>query len=120
MAARALLRLQPRPDAVFCASDVLAYALLDVARHEFNLSIPRSLMVIGVDDAPPSAWQGYALSTMRQDVPHLVAQTVDLLVERIAVAGARARAITVAMTPVLRDTTPPLAAGALARALAPD
>ena len=120
VAARALLRLKPRPDAVFCASDVLAYALLDVARHEFNLSIPRSLMVKGVDDAPPSAWQGYALSTMRQDVPHLVAQTVDLLVERIAVAGARARAITVAMTPVLRDTTPPLAAGALARALAPD
>ena len=90
-AARTLLRLKPHPDAVFCASDVLAYALLDVARHEFGLSIPRSLMVIGVDDAPPSAWQGYALSTMRQDVPNLVAQTVDLLIERIANAGARAR-----------------------------
>lgn len=119
-AARTLLRLKPHPDAVFCASDVLAYALLDVARHEFGLSIPRSLMVIGVDDAPPSAWQGYALSTMRQDVPNLVAQTVDLLIERIANAGARARAVTVAMTPVLRDTTPPLDAAALARAIAPD
>ena len=75
-------------------------------------------MVIGVDDAPPSAWQGYALSTMRQDVPNLVAQTVDLLIERIANAGARA--VTVAMTPVLRDTTPPLDAAALARAIAPD
>ena len=77
-------------------------------------------MVIGVDDAPPSAWQGYALSTMRQDVPNLVAQTVDLLVERIANAGARARAITVAMTPVLRNTTPQLKADAVAHAIALD
>ena len=115
-AARTLLRLKPRPDAVFCGSDVLAYALLDVARHEFGLSVPQGLMVIGVDDAPPSAWQGYSLSTMRQDVPNLVAQTVDLLVERIANAGARARAITVAMTPVLRNTTPHLDPASLARA----
>ena len=77
-------------------------------------------MVIGVDDAPPSAWLGYALSTMRQDVPKLVAQTVDLLVERIANVGARARAITVAMAPVLRNTTTPLKADALAHAIALD
>ena len=120
VAARALLRLKPRPDAVFCASDVLAYALTDVARHERGLSIPRDLMVIGVDDAPPSAWQGYGLSTMRQDVPSLVTQTVDLLVERIRAPGARARTVSVPMTPVLRATTPPLDAAAVERAMAPD
>ena len=119
-AAAALLRLKPRPDAVFCASDVLAYALVDVARHEYGLAIPRDLMVIGVDDAPPSAWQGYGLSTMRQDVPTLVTQTVDLLVERIRAPHSRARAVTVPMSPVLRATTPPLAAAAIARAMAPD
>jgi len=115
-AARALLRLTPRPDAVFCASDVLAYALIDVARLEFGLRIPRDLMVVGVDDAPPSAWRGYDLSTMRQDVGSLVAQTIDLLVERIHSPAARARAVTVPMRAVLRSTTPALTADALLRA----
>ena len=119
-AAHALLRLRPRPDAVFCASDVLAYALVDVARHECGLAIPHDLMVIGVDDAPPSAWRGYGLSTMRQDVPSLVTQTVDLLVERIRAPGSRARTVTVPMTPVLRATTPPLGAAAVLRAMAAD
>ncbi len=119
IAARALLGRRPRPDAVFCASDVLAYALLDVARHEFGLTLPRDLMVMGVDDAPPSAWQGYALSTLRQDVPALVAQTIDLLVARVAMPHARSRAVAVPMAPVLRATTRPLSAAALARATAP-
>ncbi len=119
IAARTLLRGKPRPDAVFCASDVLAYALVDVARHEEGLAIPRELMVMGVDDAPPSAWQGYALSTMRQDVAGLVTQTIDLLVERMAAPHTRARAVTVSMAPVLRATTRPLKAAALAHAVAP-
>ncbi len=119
VAARQLLRGKPRPDAVFCASDVLAYALMDVARVECGLALPGDLMVMGVDDAPPSAWQGYALSTMRQNVPALVAQTIDLLVERIANPDSRAKAVTVSMAPVLRGTTRPLSAAALARAVVP-
>lgn len=119
IAARLLLRGKPRPDAVFCASDMLAYALMDFARVELGLALPADLMVMGVDDAPPSAWQGYALSTMRQNVPALVAQTIDLLVERIATPSARTRAVTVSMAPVLRGTTRPLSAAARARAIAP-
>lgn len=119
-AARALLARARRPDAVFCASDMLAYALVDVARHEFGLAVPGDLMVIGVDDAPPSGWRAYSLSTMRQDVPGLVDHAIDLLVRRIADPGARAAAVTVPMQPVLRATTPALDPAALARALASD
>ena len=117
VAARKILGAARRPDAVFGGSDVLAYALLDVARYEFGLRLPQDLALIGVDDAPPSAWQGYALTTLRQDVPHLVAATADLLVRRIGKSAMRAVTVRVPMLPVLRATTPTLAPEAVAQAL---
>ena len=41
-----------RPDAIFCASDYMAFAALGVARREFGLRIPEDLSVVGFDDVP--------------------------------------------------------------------
>lgn len=67
-AAHALLA-GPRPDGVFCVTDLIACGFIDAARGDFGLSIPRDLCVLGFDDIEQSGWDGYALSTFRQPLP---------------------------------------------------
>jgi len=78
-AARRLLRGSARPDAVFCANDEMALGVLDCARGEFGLSVPGELGVIGFDDIAQAALEGYALTTIRQDVSGLAAAAVAAL-----------------------------------------
>ena len=44
-----LLKLDPRPDAIFCANDLMALGCYD-ALHEAGLRIPEDMAVIGFDD----------------------------------------------------------------------
>lgn len=81
-AAEALLGLAQLPNSVFCASDVLAFGLLDRLRTD-GVRIPDDLSVIGFDDIPMSSWGAYNLSTMRQRRKRMVKQTVDTLLARI-------------------------------------
>lgn len=60
-----LLKLKDCPSAVFAASDVMAFELIDVARAN-NLSIPDDLSVIGFDDNPLSVNSSVRLSTVSQ------------------------------------------------------
>ncbi|HEX7387298.1 MAG TPA: LacI family DNA-binding transcriptional regulator [Castellaniella sp.] len=48
-ALRALLTTQPRPTAVFCASDVLAFGVLIECSHQ-GIDVPKHLSVIGFDN----------------------------------------------------------------------
>lgn len=79
MAARRMLNAPQRPDAIFVANDHMAFAVMDVARFELGLSIPDDLSVVGFDDVPISAWPAYNLTTVRQDVEAMVAETVRIL-----------------------------------------
>lgn len=81
--ARELLGQPDRPDAVFCANDLLAMALMDVARDEFGLTLPDDLSVIGFDDVDLAAAASYRLSTIRQPLEAMVSETVDILSQRI-------------------------------------
>lgn len=78
-AARHLLRDPDRPDAIFCAADIMALGALDVARHELGLDVPGQLSVVGFDDIPPAAWPAYALTTVRQPLDQMVDDAIDLL-----------------------------------------
>lgn len=80
-AARDLLQRRARPDAIFCANDEMALGVLDAARMEFGLRVPEELSVAGFDDIAPAALEGYALTTMRQDVEGLAAAAVAALDE---------------------------------------
>lgn len=82
-AGRALFSLPPIdwPDAVFCVNDLMAFGMMDCARQQ-GLSIPDDLAVIGFDDIPAAGWDGYALTTFRQDPVAMAAQALALLARR--------------------------------------
>lgn len=71
------------PDAVFCASDVMALGVLHAARHEFGLKVPGDFSLIGFDDIPSAAWPGHQLTSIRQPVRRMVREAVDILIERM-------------------------------------
>lgn len=83
-AARELLSLPERPDAIFVANDHMAVAVMDVARHEFGLSIPEDLSIVGYDDVGPARWPSYAITSVTQPIRPMVEATVDILMEQIA------------------------------------
>lgn len=77
-AASALFAAAPLPDALFCENDIMALAAVDAAR-ERGLRIPEDIAVIGFDDIPMASWQSYRLTTVRQPIRRMVAQTLDLI-----------------------------------------
>jgi DNA-binding LacI/PurR family transcriptional regulator len=78
-AARSLLSDTDRPDAIFCAADIIAMGVMDIARYEFGLQIPNDLAVVGFDDIPVAGWSPYNLTTVRQPVDAMIAVTLELL-----------------------------------------
>lgn len=75
-------RAQP-PDAVFVCNDHMAFAVMDVLRFELGLKVPQDVAVVGFDDVPPAAWPAYNLTTFRQRINRMVAETVTTLMDRI-------------------------------------
>ena len=80
---RTLFAEPSKPQAIFCATDNLAMAVMDVARLEFNLRIPEDLQVIGFDDIPQTQWLNYQLSTFKQDFKRLARESVKIVVNQI-------------------------------------
>lgn len=78
-AARQMLSSEGCPDAIFCASDITAFGVLDVARHEFGRSVPDDLSVVGFDDVNLAAASSYNLTTISQPVEAMVTETIDIL-----------------------------------------
>ncbi len=58
-----LMRIRPRPDAVFCANDLMAIGALDAAR-ELGLSIPADVALVGFDDIDAAALVSPSLTTV--------------------------------------------------------
>lgn len=81
---RRLMADTPRPTAIFCATDNLAMAVMDVARIEFSLKIPEDLQVIGFDNIPQTEWLSYQITTFAQDFRRLARESVKIIVEQIA------------------------------------
>ncbi len=82
-AAARLFAMADRPDAVFCASDVMALGVLHAARHEHGLDAPGDFSLIGFDDIPSAAWPGHRLTSIRQPVRRMIAEAVDILIRQI-------------------------------------
>lgn len=90
VAARELLASEDRVDAIFCATDYMAFAVLDVAKREFGLRIPEDLSVVGFDDVPEAAHAGYDLTTYSQPARVLVEEAVKIIDLMIEDPGKRA------------------------------
>ena len=68
--AQQLLTRKERPDAVFCATDLLACGFMDAARHQFSMSVPDQICVAGFDDIEQASWSSYGLTTFAQARGH--------------------------------------------------
>jgi len=77
-AAKRLLRQAARPDALFFASDVMAFGGIDAAR-ELGLSVPGDVSIVGYDDVPMAALPSYALTTIRQPVHEMAKAAMEVL-----------------------------------------
>jgi DNA-binding LacI/PurR family transcriptional regulator len=77
--ARQLFSSRDRPDAVFCANDLMGIGALEVARSEFGIRVPEDVLIAGFDDIPAASWPSIGLTTIRQDAPKMVASALNLL-----------------------------------------
>jgi DNA-binding LacI/PurR family transcriptional regulator len=82
-AAKKILALPDRPDALFCVSDLMALGAMDAARKVFKLKIPEDLSIVGFDNIPMASWHNYELTTAAQPAPKMAEVTVDLLLKSI-------------------------------------
>lgn len=102
-AAGTLMRGDRRPDAIFCVNDIMALAVLDAARRQ-GIAVPQDIAVIGFDDIAMADWQAYRLTTIRQPLARMVADTLDL-VQRLCLDPDSAGTIRIApVTLVARDS----------------
>ena len=76
--ARELLALDPRPTALLCSTDVLAFGALDALR-DAGLDAPGDISVVGFDDVPAAARLG--LTTVRQPLVEKGREAGRLLIE---------------------------------------
>jgi len=76
-AAQRLLAGPERPEALFCANDILAIGAMQAARREFGLRVPQDLAIAGFDDIAMAAWPDHDLTTLRQPIPAMVEVAVS-------------------------------------------
>ncbi|HRW15134.1 LacI family DNA-binding transcriptional regulator [Amaricoccus sp.] len=104
-ATRRMFDRAEHPDAVFACNDHMAFATMDVLRFELGLSVPGDVAVVGFDDVPLAAWPAYDLTTFRQRVNRMVAETVTTLIDRIEGGERTARRIRIDGMLVERGST---------------
>ena len=103
--ATALLSGRDRPDAVFCTNDAIALHLLEAARC-LNIRVPDELAVVGFDNIPQSAWPSFQLTTIDLPIDPIVDWIVARHQARMDTPGLDTEVKRIAVTPVLRATTP--------------
>ena len=106
-AALELLAVNPRPTAIYGASDVLAIAAMDAAAS-LGLRIPQDVSVVGFDDTDPSGWAMVNLTTVHQPLDAMARRAVDVLLEHLDDPSARApQRIVFPVHLMVRGTTAP-------------
>jgi LacI family transcriptional regulator len=82
-AMRTLMALPTRPDAVFCANDLMAIGALDVA-HELGLDVPGEVAIVGFDDVDAATIVTPQLTTVRNPSYEAGSTAGDLLLSRMS------------------------------------
>ncbi len=81
-AATELLALDPRPDAIFCFSDLLAIGAIR-AVFDAGLHVPSDVAIVGVDDIEEGHYSRPSLSTVSLDTGFIAEQAIARLTSRI-------------------------------------
>lgn len=105
-AARALLKLRPRPTAIFAANDAMAIGALSALREE-GVVVPDEIAVAGFDDIPIARYVAPPLSSVHVPIAQLGERAMELLLGTIADPGnGAARRTVIPTTLVIRKSSP--------------
>lgn len=99
-----LLEIDPRVDAVFCSSDLLASGVVTEARMR-GIDVPGQLAIIGFGDAPFVADMEPALSTVHIKGADIGRMAANFLIDRAEGREVNPRVVDVGYAIVERDTT---------------
>ncbi|HZA73068.1 MAG TPA: LacI family DNA-binding transcriptional regulator [Propionibacteriaceae bacterium] len=101
-----LMRLATRPDAVFCANDLMAIGALDAAR-ELGLRVPDDVRIVGFDDIEAASLVSPALTTIANPAYETGQSAGKLLLDRLQdrqIGGPR-RTVMLPCRLVVRETS---------------
>lgn len=82
LALERLMRLTPRPSAILCGNDTLAFGVM-LAAQKLGLRIPEDLSVTGFDDLPQARFMTPALTTVAVPAADIGTCLADTLVARM-------------------------------------
>lgn len=91
-------------DALFAASDIMAYGAMECLRRHGILT-PRDVFVVGCDDVWMSKWYKPSLTTVRQPIYEIGGAAVDLLMEVRARPRLEIRELVFQPRLIVRDST---------------
>jgi DNA-binding LacI/PurR family transcriptional regulator len=86
-ATRELLARPDRPDAIFCASDHMAFGALDVAEREYGLRRREDISIVGFDDVREARLPPYDLTTFSQPPEALAANAIQMVDAQLSRRG---------------------------------
>ena len=98
-----LLALEQPPEAVFCASDMMALGAIRAA-HAAGLRVPEDIAIVGFDDAAFASMMEPALTTVRQDKAGLGAAACEALMRIIDQASSTPPVVILAADLVVRES----------------
>jgi LacI family transcriptional regulator len=98
-----LLARADRPQAVFCANDLMAFGALDALRA--NRTPGQDCWVIGYDDVDMAAWDSFSLTTVRQPSREMARVGARMLLERIHAPGEPPRRVNFPCDLIVRGST---------------
>ena len=99
-----MLSSRQQPDSVFCATDRLAFGVIEAARAQ-GLAVPGNVSVIGFNNIPAAAWRSYRLTTINYPVSRVVNAILDTMDRRLANPGLKRQHMRIPVSLVVRDTT---------------
>jgi LacI family transcriptional regulator len=82
LALRALMASPPRPTAVICGTDILAFGAL-VEAQRLGIAVPHDLSITGINDAEFAAHLSPALTTIQLPADEIGARAADYLLARV-------------------------------------
>jgi LacI family transcriptional regulator len=112
-AARGLLSIANRPTAVFAFNDNIAIGTMRAAR-ELGLRVPEDLSIVGFDDVEHATIVTPRLTTVRQPLAEMGRTAVSLLIRLLEQQRVETLSIQLATRLVVRESTAPAPARALA------
>ncbi len=105
-AVAALLAAEPRPSAVMCANDLLAFGVLR-GLAAAGVAVPEEMAVVGYDDVVFASMLSPSLSSVRQPKYELGVAAAELLLEEVTGAPHEHRAIRFEPELVVRASSTP-------------